>query len=101
MKVPAKKGAPGCGSWAGHCHKRSSRPGCSTSIRPGSPSPTKGQLPSERGVVRRVRGVDSRAMGQLDGQVAFITGGARGMGRSHAVTFAREGADVVLLDMCR
>ncbi len=51
--------------------------------------------------MRRVRGVDSRAMGQLDGQVAFITGGARGMGRSHAVTFAREGADVVLLDMCR
>jgi SDR family mycofactocin-dependent oxidoreductase len=40
-------------------------------------------------------------MGQLDGQVAFITGGARGMGRSHAVTFAREGADVVLLDMCQ
>ena len=39
-------------------------------------------------------------MGQLDGQVALITGGARGMGRSHAVTFAREGADVVLLDRC-
>jgi SDR family mycofactocin-dependent oxidoreductase len=39
-------------------------------------------------------------MGQLDGQVAFITGGARGMGRSHAVTLAKEGADVALFDMC-
>jgi SDR family mycofactocin-dependent oxidoreductase len=39
-------------------------------------------------------------MGQLDGQVAFITGGARGMGRSHAVTLAKEGADVTLFDLC-
>jgi hypothetical protein len=37
-------------------------------------------------------------MGLLDGQVALVTGGARGMGKSHAVAFAREGADVVLLD---
>lgn len=39
-------------------------------------------------------------MGQLDGQVAFITGGARGMGRSHAVALAREGADIALFDLC-
>jgi SDR family mycofactocin-dependent oxidoreductase len=39
-------------------------------------------------------------MGLLDGQVALVTGGARGMGKSHAVAFAREGADVVLLDAC-
>jgi NAD(P)-dependent dehydrogenase (short-subunit alcohol dehydrogenase family) len=31
-------------------------------------------------------------MGQLDGKVAVITGDARGQGRSHAVTLAREGA---------
>jgi SDR family mycofactocin-dependent oxidoreductase len=37
---------------------------------------------------------------RFEGQVAFITGGARGMGRSHALTFAREGADVALLDRC-
>jgi len=39
-------------------------------------------------------------MGLLEGQVALVTGGARGMGRSHAVAFAREGADVVVLDAC-
>ncbi|BDZ64223.1 mycofactocin-coupled SDR family oxidoreductase [Agromyces mangrovi Wang et al. 2018] len=37
-------------------------------------------------------------MGMLDGKVAFITGGSRGQGRAHAVTCAREGADVVIID---
>src|SRR5947207_1535308 len=38
---------------------------------------------------------------RVEGKVAFITGGARGQGRSHAVTMASEGADVVLLDIDR
>ena len=38
-------------------------------------------------------------MGMLDGKVAFITGGARGQGRAHAVTCAREGADVIIIDI--
>ncbi|MGH3393411.1 MAG: hypothetical protein ACRDPO_01855 [Streptosporangiaceae bacterium] len=39
-------------------------------------------------------------MGLLDGQVAFITGAARGQGRSHALTLAREGADIIAVDIC-
>ena len=39
-------------------------------------------------------------MGLLDGQVALVTGGARGQGRSHAAALAREGADIALLDLC-
>ncbi|MTD59116.1 mycofactocin-coupled SDR family oxidoreductase [Amycolatopsis pithecellobii] len=39
-------------------------------------------------------------MGQLDGKVAFITGAARGQGRSHAVLLAQEGADIIGLDIC-
>ena len=39
-------------------------------------------------------------MGQLDGRVAFITGVARGQGRSHAVKLAAEGADIIGIDIC-
>lgn len=38
-------------------------------------------------------------MGQFDGKTVFITGGARGQGRSHALAFAREGADVAFCDI--
>lgn len=40
-------------------------------------------------------------MGKLEGKVAFITGAARGQGRSHAVRLAREGADIIAVDICR
>lgn len=36
----------------------------------------------------------------LQGKVAFVTGAARGQGRSHAVRLAEEGADVVICDAC-
>ena len=38
-------------------------------------------------------------MGRLDGKVAFITGAARGQGRSHAIRLAEEGADIVCCDL--
>lgn len=39
-------------------------------------------------------------MGDLEGKVAFVTGAARGQGRSHAVRLAREGADIIAVDIC-
>jgi SDR family mycofactocin-dependent oxidoreductase len=38
--------------------------------------------------------------GRVDGKVAFITGAARGQGRSHAVRLAEEGADIIAVDVC-
>ena len=38
--------------------------------------------------------------GQFDGKVVFVTGAARGQGRSHAVRFAEQGADVIAFDLC-
>jgi SDR family mycofactocin-dependent oxidoreductase len=40
-------------------------------------------------------------MGRVEGKVAFITGAARGQGRSHAVRLAEEGADIIAVDICR
>jgi SDR family mycofactocin-dependent oxidoreductase len=39
--------------------------------------------------------------GRLEGKVAFITGAARGQGRSHAVRLAQEGADIIAVDICK
>ncbi|PQM47270.1 putative oxidoreductase [Mycobacterium talmoniae] len=39
-------------------------------------------------------------MGSLAGKVAFITGVARGQGRSHAVRLAADGADIIGVDIC-
>ncbi len=39
-------------------------------------------------------------MGLVEGKVAFITGLARGQGRSHAIRLAEQGADIIGLDVC-
>jgi (+)-trans-carveol dehydrogenase len=38
-------------------------------------------------------------MGRVEGKVAFITGAARGQGRSHAIRLAQEGADIIAVDI--
>ncbi|NUS90424.1 MAG: mycofactocin-coupled SDR family oxidoreductase [Streptomyces sp.] len=38
--------------------------------------------------------------GRVEGKVAFITGAARGQGRSHAIRLAEEGADIIAVDVC-
>ncbi|RAV08054.1 SDR family mycofactocin-dependent oxidoreductase [Mycolicibacterium sp. GF69] len=39
--------------------------------------------------------------GRVEGKVAFVTGAARGQGRSHAVRLAEEGADIIAVDVCK
>jgi SDR family mycofactocin-dependent oxidoreductase len=39
--------------------------------------------------------------GRLEGKVAFVTGAARGQGRSHAIRMAQEGADIVAVDLVK
>ena len=39
-------------------------------------------------------------MGRVQGKVAFVTGAARGQGRSHAIRLAEEGADIIAVDLC-
>jgi SDR family mycofactocin-dependent oxidoreductase len=40
-------------------------------------------------------------VGKLEGKVAFITGAARGQGRSHARRLAEDGADIIAVDICQ
>jgi SDR family mycofactocin-dependent oxidoreductase len=37
--------------------------------------------------------------GRVEGKVAFVTGAARGQGRSHAIRLAQEGADIIAVDL--
>src|SRR5207245_1484284 len=37
---------------------------------------------------------------RMQGKVVFVTGAGRGQGREHAVRFAREGADIIAIDLC-
>ena len=52
-------------------------------------------------VTKVVKGVAvSTAAGSLEGQVAFVTGAARGQGRAHAIRLAAEGANIIAIDLC-
>jgi SDR family mycofactocin-dependent oxidoreductase len=43
---------------------------------------------------------EARSIGRVAGKRVLVTGAARGMGRSHAVRLAEEGADLILVDIC-
>src|SRR6185312_13848553 len=49
----------------------------------------------------RTRGMTASAPGRVAGKRVLITGAARGMGRSHALRLAEEGADLILVDICQ
>jgi (+)-trans-carveol dehydrogenase len=52
------------------------------------------------GMATRREAVDRQSR-RFEGKVAFVTGAARGQGRNHALSLAREGADIVAVDICR
>jgi SDR family mycofactocin-dependent oxidoreductase len=43
---------------------------------------------------------EEKAMGRVEGKVAFITGAGQGQGRAHAIRLAEEGADIIATDIC-
>lgn len=43
---------------------------------------------------------EAHSIGRVAGKRVLVTGAARGMGRSHAVRLAEEGADLILVDIC-
>src|SRR5437764_13825993 len=71
---------------------------CGTSARTWNGAP--GPLRPGRWAPGGRDGPQEDVMGRVEGKVAFITGAARGQGRSHAIRLAEEGADIIAVDIC-
>src|SRR6201991_2414057 len=87
-------------AWKAESHwKRSSN--ASRSGRSTWPTPDSARHRRSEGGKRCRPGQRETAMtGRVEGKVAFISGAARGQGRSHAVRLAQEGADIIAVDIC-
>ncbi len=73
-------------------------------VRAGGPAHGHGhrcRRPRQRRPAASGGGMTTGPAGGLSGRVAVVTGAGRGMGRTHAVRLAEEGADVIALDRCR
>ena len=57
-------------------------------------------LPRRRRLLQQAMSDNESRTGRVAGKKVLITGAARGMGRSHAVRLAEEGADLILVDIC-
>ena len=60
----------------------------------------RGHLPRRRRLLQQAMSSNEFGTGRVAGKRVLITGAARGMGRSHAVRLAEEGADLILVDIC-
>src|SRR6202034_264815 len=61
---------------------------------------TPGRSSSNGTAATQRRAKELSMAGRVAGKVAFITGAARGQGRSHAIRLAQEGADIIAVDLC-
>jgi NAD(P)-dependent dehydrogenase (short-subunit alcohol dehydrogenase family) len=59
------------------------------------------RLPPDARHLEQIFRREEAVMGKLEGKVAFVTGAARGQGRSHAIRLAQEGANIIAVDVCR
>ncbi len=90
-----------------HPHRESGRaaaariPGCGAAAVTRRPPRRCKPLRTQRQIAATKKKEEARWQDRLEGKVAFITGAARGQGRSHAIRLAEEGADIIAVDICR
>src|SRR5688500_1901402 len=94
VRLPSgmRSARPAPASWR-HCSTSSSAPADATACKPCARAAGRPTSPSSN------ESEETTNMGICDGRVVVITGAGRGLGRSHALAFAAEGAKVVVNDL--